>query len=68
MSLISITKRYLEDNKPSYNIFKLGTILEVKLESNLYNVLIASGISISQAVANKLSSFSIYYFTLVAIS
>jgi hypothetical protein len=65
--LTSAAKRHLEEDKPGYNIFKLGTTLKAKLESTIHDVLMAGSKPISQAVANKLSSFYIYRFRLAAV-
>jgi hypothetical protein len=66
-SSISAAKRHLEEDKPGHNIFKPGTTQKAKLESTIYDVLMAGSKPVLQVVANKLSGFNIHRFQLAAV-
>ena len=66
-SSISAAKRHLEEDKPGHNIFKPGTTPKAKPESTIHDALMAGGKPVSQALANKLSSFNIHRFRLAAV-
>jgi hypothetical protein len=58
---ILAASRYLEEEKVSYFIVKLGKPPKAKLEGNIIGLLIGSK-PVSQAVANHLSGFNVQAF------
>jgi hypothetical protein len=64
---ISAASRYLEEEKVSYFIVKLGKLPKAKLEGDIIGLLMGSK-PVSQAVANYLSGFDVQAFRLAAVT